>query len=395
MKRFIIIALSICILGLSTSAWAGDALLKTLQKKGVITEEETATIVTEQDKEKKVVLPKALEGLSIGFLGYIDYSAGTTNHDGTDFNKFSLTRGYINIKKEITPWLKVRVTPDVTQVTSTANSQKGDLELRMKYYYADFILPDSSFFTENDLRVGLAHTPYLDFQQSINIYRMQGSMFQERFGNFNSGDTGIGLLGNFGGKLSTELQDEVGYPSPYAGRYGSYHVGVYNGSGYHATEDNQDKVIEGRVSIRPLPDAVPGLQLTLFGLSGKGNKAAKPEWKNNSGFISYQNRLIVLTGEYVQAKGNQKGDDVKDRKGYSIFGDFKLPFYDSLAVMARYDTWDPDTNSPNDKQTLTILGVSYKLLANNYILADYEQRQYDNIGYKDDKKGQVVYQVSY
>lgn len=389
MKRFIITALSICLIGLSTPAWAGDALLKTLQNKGVITEEEAATIMTAQDTEKKVVLFKALEGLSIGILGYIDYSAGTTSHNGTDFNKFSITRGYVNIKKDIAPWLKARVTPDITQLAN------GDIELRMKYYYVDFILPDSSLFTENDLRAGLAQMSWLEFEENINIYRMQGTMFQERFGNFDGGDTGIGLLGNFGGKLRKELQDEVGYPSPYAGRYGSYHIGVYNGGGYHAVENNQNKVIEGRVSVRPLPDTVPGLQLTLFGLSGKGNTTANPEWKSNSGFISYQNRLIVVTGEYVQAKGNQKGEDKKDKKGFSIFGDFKLPFYDSLAVMARYDSWDPDTNFSNDKQALIILGVRYKLLANNYILADYEQRQYDNTVDKDDKKGQVVYQVSY
>ncbi|MDD5434327.1 MAG: hypothetical protein PH343_02735 [Nitrospira sp.] len=395
MKRFIITALSVCIIGLSTSAWAGDALLKTLQQKGVITGDEAATIMTAQEQEKKAVLPKALDGLSIGFLGYIDYSAGTTSHDGTDYNKFALTRGYINIKKEITPWLKARVTPDITQITSTTNSQKGDLELRMKYYYVDFILPDTGILTDNDLRIGEAHMPWLDFQEAINIYRMQGTMFQERFGNFDGGDTGIGLIGNFGGKLSKELQDEVGYPSPYAGRYGSYHIGVYDGGGYHASEDNQNKVIEGRLTVRPLPGTIPGLQVTYFGLSGKGNKATNPDWNSNTGFISYQNRLLVVTGEYVQAKGNQKGDDTKDKKGYSIFGDFKLPFYDGLAVIARYDSWDPDTNSSTDKQTLTILGGSYKLLANNYILADYEQKKYDNTGYKDDKKGQVVYQVSF
>ena len=396
MKRLIAALIDVCILiGLSAPVHAGDRLLNALQKKGVITEEEATTIMAEQEKERKSILPKALEGLNIGGLAYIDYSAGTTNHDGTDFNKFSLTRGYVNIKKEINPWFRVRVTPDITQITSTTNSQKGDLELRMKYYYADFLIPDYGLLTDNDLRVGLAQKPWLDFQEAINIYRMQGTMFQERFGNFDSSDMGMGLLGNFGGKLSKESQEEVGYPTPYSGRYGGYHIGVYNGGGYHAAEANQNKVIEGRITLRPLPDTIPGLQLTYFGLSGKGNLATNPEWSNNDAFLSYQNRLIVLTGEYVRAKGNQKGDDTKDKSGYSIFGDFKLPMYDKIAITARYDIWDPDTNSSDDKQTLTIGGVSYKLTGNNYILADYEQRHYDNKGYKDDKKGQVVYQVSF
>ncbi|MBI5407530.1 MAG: hypothetical protein HZA18_07550 [Nitrospirae bacterium] len=395
MKRVIVFMIGIALLGLTGTVWAGDTLLKTLQNKGVITEEEASTIAAEQEKERKSVLPKALEGLSVGGVAFIDYSAGTTGKNGTDFNKFSLTRGYINVKKDITPWLKARVTPDVTQITAAANSQKGDLELRMKYYYVDFLMPGYGLLTDNDLRVGLAQMPWLDFQETINIYRMQGVMFQERFGNFDAGDHGAGLIGNLGGKLNKELQEQVGYATPYNGRYGSYHIGVYNGAGYHATEDNQNKMIEGRITIRPLPDATPGLQVTYLGISGKGNKAANPDWRNNSAFISYQNRVVVLTGEYVRAKGNQKGDDEKDKTGYSIFGDFRLPFYEGLAIMARYDVWDPDTDAFNDKEKLTIGGVSYRVLGNNYLLVAYEQRQYDKSGDKDDKKGQVVLQVNF
>lgn len=395
MKKIIIFVVGLYMLGLNSFVWAGDKLIKTLKEKGVITEEEASTIMTEAAAEKKSVLPKGLEGISIGGVAYVDYSAGTTNKDGTDYNKFSLTRGYINIKKDVNPWLKVAVTPDVTLITSTTNSQKGDLELRLKYYYADFLLPAYGLFTDNILRAGLAHMPWLSFQESTNIYRMQGSMFQERFGNFNSADLGVGLIGNFGGKVSKEMQERIGYSSPYNGMYGSYHIGIYNGGGYHATEDNQNKVIEGRVTVRPVPDTIPGLQLTYFGLSGKGNKSTNPDWNSHTAFVSYQNSDVVLTGEYVRAKGNQKGDDEKDKSGYSVFGDYRLPFNESVAVMARYDVWDPDTDKSNDREKLTIVGVSYKLYEKNHLLAAYEQKQYDAAGAEDDKKGQVVYQISY
>ena len=76
-------------------------------------------------------------------------------------------------------------------------------------------------------------------------------------------------------------------------------------------------------------------------------------------------------------------------------GDFKLPMYDKISLIARYDVWDPDTDSSNDKEAMTMGGVSYKISGNNYILADYEQRQYDKAGYKNDKKGQVVYQINF
>lgn len=390
MRRLIVFITGICLFASVSPSWGGDTLLKTLQKKGVITEEEGNAIIAEQEKEKRAILPKGLEGLSIGVLAYIDYSFGTKDGNGMDFNEFSLKRGYINIKKDVNPWLKVRVTPDVTRLKDGEN--KGDIELRMKYYYMDFLIPDYGPLTENDIRAGLAHMPYLDFQEGINIYRMQGTMFQERFENFNSADLGIGIIGNFGGKLSKDLQEEIGYPSPYSGRYGGYHIGVYNGGGYHAAEANQNKVIEGRLTLRPLPGTVPGIQLTYFGLSGRGNAATNPDWRSNIAFISYQNRIIVLTGEYVQARGNQKGDDETDKSGYSIFGDFRLPMYDKLAVMARYDVWDPEDDY---KETLTIGGISYKIYGSNYIIIAYEQKHFDDPAKEDDKKGQVVFQISY
>ncbi|MDD5434324.1 MAG: hypothetical protein PH343_02720 [Nitrospira sp.] len=394
MKRIIIILMGMYLISLAAPVWAGESLLKTLQKKGVINEDEYSSILADQMKENKSLLPKALEGLSIGGVAYLDYSIGTKDGNGTDYNKFSLTRGYINIKKDVNPWLKLRITPDVTQITST-NSQKGDMELRMKYYYADFLLPDSEIFTDNVLRAGLEPIPWIDFLENINTYRMQGSQFQERFGNINSADFGIGLLGNFGGKLSKESQDVVGYSTPYSGKYGGYYIGVYNGGGYNAVEENTDKVIEGRITLRPMPNLIPGLQLSYFGLSGKGNKDTNPNWNTHTLFLSLQNRHAVLTGEYVQAKGNQKGEDQNDKKGYSIFADINVPSYSNLAVMLRYDVWDPNTNSSKDEEQLFIGGVRYKLYNNNYLLAAYELRHYDDPAKMDDQKEQIVYQLSF
>lgn len=362
-----------------------DPLLKKLVEKGTITREEAEEIQSKTGTE----LPKALQGLSIGALAYIDYSFGEKNHNHTNFNQFTLTRGYINIRKEITPWFKARLTPDITTASN------GDVSLRMKYLYADFLAPDLGPVTDIDIRPGLAHIPWLDFEESINIYRMQGTMFQERFGSFNSGDFGVGVLGNFGGTLNKEEQEAVGYSSPYSGRYGGYHVGVYNGGGYHAAEANQNKAVEGRLSVRPLPYIVPGLQFTYFGISGKGNTSAKPAWTNNTGFISYQNKIVVLTAEYVRGKGQQDGADTKKKGGYSLFGDFRLPIYDKVSAFARYDVWDPDTAVPGDKQFLAIGGAGYRIYGGNYLVAAYEKTHYQQSGFKDDKKGQIVLQVSF
>lgn len=389
MKRLILAGMLSLLFCASADAEVKDPLLQKLIEKGTITNDEA-----EEIQSKKTELPPALKGLSIGALAYFDYSFGEKSKNNTHFNEFALNRGYINIRKEITPWFKARITPDIFK-----DATNGYV-LRMKYYYADFLPKDLGPVTDNDVRVGMGQIPWIDFEEAINIYRMQGTMFQERFGSFSSADLGVGILGNFGGALSKEAQESVGYSTPYSGRYGTYHLGVFNGGGYTKTSDtNENKVFEGRISIRPLPDIIPGLQFTYFGVQGKGNASTSPTWNNNTGFISYQMKYLVLTAEYVHGKGQQDGSDTRKKGGYSFFADIRDPFYEKASLFARYDTWDPDTNRPNDKQFLTIIGAGYKIYGNNYLIAAYEKTHYQPVGQsagvKDDKKGQVVLQLAF
>lgn len=382
----LILGLSIAV-PLSSKADVNDALLKKLVDKGTITSEEAEDI---QSKNP-------LKGLTIGGLAYIDYSFGDNlsgpNGTTTPGNTLNLTRAYININKEITPWFKTRITPDLYK---TANSNDDGYSVRMKYVYADFLASDMGLLTDTDIRVGLEHTPWLDFEEALNGYRMQSTMFQDKRGIVTSSDAGVSILGNFGGKLSKEQIAEVGNKS-YAGNYGSYHIGVYDGSGYKVTGDNnQNKTIQGRITIRPLPDMLPGLQLTYFGVSGKGNTAAEPDWNNNTGFISYQHKYLILSGEYYSGKGNYTGSDSNNKIGYSAFGKVVLPMYEKVAVFGRYDTFDPNTDSSatNDTIQTTIAGVSYKIYGDNYLVAAYET-SHDESKTNDSKKGQVVLQVAF
>lgn len=377
-------------LGLLAPAMAGaevkDPLLQKLVDKGTLTAQDA-----EEIQSKKTELPSALKGLSIGALAYIDYSFGQTGGaTKTNYNRFTLQRGYINIRKEITPWFKARITPDI----KTSSTTTGDYTIRMKYLYADFLPSDLGPITDNDVRVGLGHTPFLDFEEGINGYRMQGAMFQDRRGLISSSDLGVSFIGGFGGTLTKEQIEEVGN-SYYAGRYGSYHIGVYNGGGYSsATENNQNKSVQGRVTVRPLPDILPGLQLTYHGITGKGNAANNPTWSNNTGFLSYQSKYGVLTAEYMTGKGNLSGSDTTKKRGYSFFGKFILPVYTKVAAFARFDSLDPDTTVSHDRISTTIGGVSYRIYGDNYLVAAYE-KTHDQTKAQDDKKGQVVLQVAF
>lgn len=384
-------------LGLIAPSAAGaevtDPLLIKLVDKGTLTAQDA-----EELQSKKTELPSALKGLSIGGVAFIDYSFGQNGGAAkTNYNRFTLQRGYINVKKEITPWLRARITPDI----KTGSSTTGDYTIRMKYLYADFLTPDLGPLTNNALRAGLGQTTFLDFEEALNGYRMQGAMFQDRRGLITSSDLGVSVLGNFGGRLTKEQVEEVGN-SNYDGRFGTYHIGVYNGGGYGAaTENNQNKSIQGRITVRPLPDILPGLQLTYLGITGKGNTndslTGKPEtWTNNTGFLSYQHKYAVASAEYLTGKGSNGGDasSAKKKSGYSLFAKVTLPVYEKVAVFGRYDYLDPNKDASNDKIKTTIGGVSYRLHGDNYIVAAYERTR-DQTKTQDDKKGQVVLQVAF
>lgn len=358
-----------------------ETLLDNLHKKGIVSDEEY-----EQLKERDTATDKVLKflgGMQIGTLSYFDFSGG--EHDnGQSYNRFQITRGYINIKKQLTPWLGFRITPDVHQDDS------GDFKLRLKYLYAEFKPPDISFLTQMQSEVGMGHMPWLDFEEHINPYRCQGTMFIERAGTFNSADLGVSIRGHLFGQLDEAYMTNVS--KYYAGRYGSWHVGVYNGAGYHASEDNENKVPEWRLTVRPLPDIVPGLQIHYFGLYGLGNEEyanGSPDYRVNLGMLSYQNAWVTFTGQYAQTWGNAKGslvvpvtNEALRGEGYSFFFNTKLPVLDrKLNLFARYDHFDPDMKNAvttgDDCYDLVNGGLAWEFYHHFMWLLAYEQIMYD------------------
>jgi len=469
------------ILGTASPGAARDPLLEVLIRKGVLTPQEAKQVEQEaqelekqqaqeveqqveqkvEDKvkqaEKRVALkaaeatkgmvPKALKDLRIGFLGYVDYSVGQQSQPewnasggrwkNTSYNQFDLTRAYITIKKKITPWLSVRATLD------RHRPNRQDYEVRFKYYYAELRPPNLGFLTDMKSEIGMGHMPWLDFEEHINPYRCQGTMAIERAGIFNSADLGVSLRGYFGGRLP-ESKVIIG-DSHYDGLYGSWHFGVYNGASYHNRENNDNKVVEYRVTLRPLPYYrwLAGLQLSYFGLYGKGNDsistsgqlaAAAPlatdpnyfaDWIVHLVMLSYQNPWVTFTGQYYAAKGGQEGRRVTPTgaglwgQGFSLFGNVRFPWWKRrLNLFARFDYYDADKDNdfyPSAMYHKWITGVAYEVYKKNLLLLVFETTKFGrnidrwigwngtrgallspagfNTALGDDKRFQMVYQI--
>jgi hypothetical protein len=244
---------------------------------------------------------------------------------------------------------------------------------------------------------------WLDFEEHVNLYRMRSPMFMERSGIFNSADFGLTLGGGLGNALSAAYREHVN--SKYSARHGSFAVGVYNGGGYHGVEVNSNKAVEGRLTYRPLPDSLPGLQVSGLAIMGEGNLAGEseetPDWKTYNAFVSYEHARGVATFQYIRGKGNQKGtwtepDDPAEAtpfSGWALFGE--LRFGPHWRVTGGYDRFyrRPGTNDYSFNRLYGAL--AYDLGHQNTLVFDVDHRDWDDPTLSNDIRYQAIIQLKF
>ena len=344
------------------------------------------------DQSQSIDLPKGLQGISIGGVYYLKYQAGQENNKADNYNRFTVSRGYLTVKKEVNDFITSRLTLDTHQ------DDEGDMKVRVKYIYADFKLPEFVFITAPHAEFGLVHRPWLDFEEHLNYYRMIDKMFMERIDIFNSADFGFTFAGYFGGEMDKDYQKTVN--KKYPGRYGSFAVGIYNGGGYHAEESNQNKTFETRLTVRPVPDVIPGLQISELIMIGKGNGSGTLDdiegWNTYATMLSYEHRMLTMTGPYVSGFGNKKGGWSEDDNysGYSFFAEGKP--LKNWRIVGRYDFFDKeDPAADKTAETRIAGGLGYDFGHQNILIFDYEVLSYENDAKEDDNRFQLTMQIHY
>lgn len=296
--------------------------------------------------------PDDTPSIKIGAVIFADYTyqqkPEAKDADGNTIqpNSFNVTRSYINVAGNLSHIVAFRITPDVTRESGTGSSLNGSLTFRLKYAYAqvnlDDWLPKGTW-----VRFGIQQTPFIDSIESIYRYRFQGSAFPEREGYMSSADAGMS------------------FRTAFPGNYGDVHVGVYNGEGYSKAESNNQKAIEVRVGIRPLPR-----HPILRGWRVQGFYTADHVVRNAS-----RNRAILDTTfehkyanvgfDYLDTKDQASAIAPKDvaitGRGWSAWATPKIPNPSngsSWEALLRYDRMKPDTSAGGiDKRT--IAGVAY------------------------------------
>ena len=272
--------------------------------------------------------------------------ADSANHASA----FDVKRAYLDFKKTWDGGIQTRVTADLYR------DANGSLNYRLKYAYFAWT-PENSPLT---LKFGQIHTPWLDWEEGLWDYRMQGTMPLERAHYQASSDLGAGVDGAWG-QQKFNMQ-----------------AVIVNGEGYHGAEGDQHKDVAVRGSLRLLSSDDGGSRggLRVTGMVHRGATTGGGTRNRLIGMLSYKSKLYTLAGEYIKTADSKTSAD-PDVKGsvYSLYGVAHVP--DSkVAFLGRVDVWDPNVDVASDKQTRFIGGVSYQLSSQVRLLLDLDHVSY-------------------
>lgn len=290
--------------------------------------------------------------VTVGGVGYAQFSYHPT--DTANFNNnFEVTRAYINVIGRFGHGITTRVTPDVYRVAD------GSLGYRLKYAFVTWT-PDSGAIT---FKLGMLNTPYVEWEEQLWDYRMQGTVAMDRNGYLSSSDLGFLVDGSWGNEAVTMS------------------AGVINGENYNRALGDKGKDLTARVSVRLLQSDDPGRQggfrLTGYGHTGKPTGGGTRQ--RLLGVLSYKSKLLTLAGVGAVTKDSVLTTPVTaERKGrvLSGFGVLRVPPSYKLQFIGRVDSIDPDTDGDDDRQTRFIVGIGYQLTPNLRLLADLDKVNY-------------------
>jgi hypothetical protein len=263
---------------------------------------------------------------------------------------FDMTRAYVNVLGRFANGITTRVTTDILP------NPAGNQSIRLKYAYAAWT-PAGSGLT---YKLGMIHTPYVDFEETLWDYRMQGTIAVDRNGAMTAADIGVGVDGHWNGEQVN-------------GQFT-----IVNGEGYSNGTGDFRKDVQARVSVRLQPtndnSRVGGFRAT--GYVGIGKVTATGADRNRYlGMLSYRTTQYTVAGEFVSVKNAAVTGSI-----ISAFGVYHLSPPSKIALIARVDVFDPNTDVADDGNTRIIAGASYQLSPNVRLLADLDRVKPQGVG---------------
>jgi hypothetical protein len=294
--------------------------------------------------------------VTVGGVGYVHFryqlDADSSLNPLAHQNNFDVDRSYVNVVGRLRDGITTRVTIDVDGRDAT-----DALTMRLKYAYVGYQPSGSSL----GFKLGMIQTPLVDFIETLWGYRMQGTVAMDRNRYLTSSDIGFSVDGSWS-------NDRVNATA-----------GIYNGEGYSREPGDHRKDLAGRMSVQLMPSdttgKTAGLRVTGYGHYGRATGGGLRS--RYVGMLSYQSKRLTLGAEYG-ITSDSTAVDSPETKGrvISAYGVFR-PTASRLALLARWDQVDPNTDIEPDVpdlstgvRTRVIAGVSYQLTPDVRLLVD-------------------------
>ncbi len=221
---------------------------------------------------------------------------------------------------------------------------------------------DVLYLPQARLRIGQFKTPFsMEYlTSSTKLDTVERAQVVSRLAS--KRDIGI----QFGGEVSESLE---------------YSVGIFNGTGSNAAEENKRKDIIARGVVRP----VEGFLLGVSHYEGKFGREDEDETKRRTGVqLAFANETLSVKGEFIFGKNAETNSyGWYTQAGYTMLVPFGNVSH-RLQAIARYDSYDPDSDKEEDRTDTFTMGLNWfvtknaKLQLNNLLMLD------DDFGFDND-----------
>lgn len=292
-------------------------------------------------------------------LMFGDYFYNVNNVDGNqqNLNGFQFRRIYFTTDITAAESFDGRFRLETDQ-SANSNTGGGKLGVMVK----DAYLKWKGIFSGSDMIFGLSPTPAFDVSENAWGYRSLEKTIMDLNGIVSSRDLGVDLKGKITGDGAV-----------------NYWVKIGNNSS-NGPESDKYKRYYGLLQFKP----VEGLQATLYydyaakaDVNDSFEKTTKP---NNAYvaalFLNYQMKsdfALGFEGFTRSIQNNYKTTGAlmdQSSMGLSFWAWVSLS--DQFRLVARYDSYDPNTDVDNDKTTLFLAGLDYKVAKNVSVIPNVE-----------------------
>lgn len=272
-------------------------------------------------------------------------------------NRFEVGRAYVNVRGQTSDRVSFRITTDAIR------EDNKELEVRLKYAYVAYELSTAPI----TLRFGQTHTPVLELEEDIWEHRIQGSVPADRLGYMKTSDLGVSASGAWGDGEQVQLV-----------------AGVYNGESWSKGEVDSGKDFMARATVRLASNSdgsdIGGLRLTGYGQVGSPGGGGVRQ--RALGMLSYRTPQFAIASQYLVTRdrldaGSSVPGTTVDGSLFNSFAVVKVPNTTAVFI-GRLELYDPDRDTPDDRQTRITAGAGLRLAPELRILGSLEHLSYQS-----------------